>query len=827
MTERTTLFVEVILPVPIHKEFTYRVPVELNPSVAIGSRVIVPFGKGKLYTGIITSIHGQAPTAYTAKYIEHVLDDQPIVTSNQLTFWRWIANYYMAGIGEVMNAALPSNFKLASETKIVLHPEIDEHNAQLDEREQQILDALEINESMDLKEIAEIIGIQTVQPIIKKMMEKRLVITLESLNERYTPKTAVYVELTAEYSDEQSLTELLSQLDHKKSAEKQLNVVLTWLKLSHYNQGTFNPVPKKQLVDEGASASSIETLCKQGILRQERVIISRLSAKDSGENQFKPLSPAQQTALTQVEAHFKQHTTTLLFGVTGSGKTEIYVQLIQEQLDLGKQVLFLLPEIALTTQLIQRLSSYFGEQVGVYHSKFNQNERVEIWNTVLYNHPNRFRIILGARSAVFLPFQDLGLIIVDEEHESSFKQYDPSPRYNARDAAIVLAHLHKAKVLLGSATPSIETFYNAKQGKYGFVELTDRYGNIQLPEINCANLQKERKQKSMQSHFSSLLIDEMRSALNNKEQIILFQNRRGYTPLWSCEVCNWTPKCKNCDVSLTYHKQSNVLKCHYCSYVVPPIGTCSACGSNRLKMIGFGTEKIEDDLALIFPDIRIQRLDLDTTRSKNAYEELLTAFDQRKIDVLIGTQMVSKGLDFDNVSLVGVMDADMMLNRPDFRAFERSYQLMSQVAGRAGRKSKRGKVIIQTGDPDHWVIQHVMYHDYFGFYSNEIKERERFFYPPFFKLIEFTLKHKDEHLVDQAAFQFSQQLREVFKERVIGPEFPLIRKIQNNYLKSIKLKIEKDAPDKKVKERLNQLIDSFYSVPSHKSIRLVIDVDPS
>lgn len=827
MTERTTLFVEVILPVPIHKEFTYRLPVDLNAFITVGSRVIVPFGKAKLYTGIVTAIHENAPVSYTAKYVEHLLDEHPIVTPHQLIFWRWIANYYMAGIGEVMNAALPSNFKLASETKIVLHPEWEENIELLDEREQQIIEALEINESMDLKEIAEIIGIQTVQPIIKRMMEKRQVITLESLNERFAPKTAIYVELTPEFHEEQTLSVLLQQLEAKKSLEKQLNVLLIWLKLSNYNQGNFEPVQKKLLAEEGASVSSIDTLCKQGILKQERLIISRLQTNNQQAIQFKPLSSAQSKALNQIEDTFKQHTTTLLFGVTGSGKTEIYVQLIQEQLDRGKQVLFLLPEIALTTQLIQRLSAYFGEQVGVYHSKFNQNERVEIWNTVLQNHPNRFRIILGARSAVFLPFQELGLIIVDEEHESSFKQYDPSPRYNARDAAIVLAHLHKAKVLLGSATPSIETFYNAKQGKYGFVELTDRFGNIQLPEINCADLKKERKQKSMQSHFSSFLIDEMRSALQNKEQIILFQNRRGYTPLWSCEVCNWTPKCKNCDVSLTYHKQSNVLKCHYCSYIVPPIGTCSACGSNRLRMIGFGTEKIEDELALIFPEARIQRLDLDTTRSKNAYEELLTAFDKREIDVLIGTQMVSKGLDFDNVSLVGVMDADMMLNRPDFRAFERSYQLMSQVAGRAGRKSKRGKVVIQTGDPDHWVIQHVMYHDYLGFYTNEIQERERFFYPPFYKIIEFTLKHKDEHIVDQAAFQFSQQLREVFKERVIGPEFPLIRKIQNNYLKSIKLKIEKDAPDKKVKERLNVLIDSFYSVPSHKSIRLVIDVDPS
>jgi len=517
----------------------------------------------------------------------------------------------------------------------------------------------------------------------------------------------------------------------------------------------------------------------------------------------------------------------VLVGVTGSGKTEIYVQLIQEQLDLGKQVLFLLPEIALTTQLIQRLSAYFGEQIGVYHSKFNQNERVEIWNHVLNNNPSKFRIVIGARSSVFLPFQELGLIIVDEEHESSFKQYDPSPRYNARDSAIVLAHYYKAKVLLGSATPAMETFYNAKNGKYGYVELTNRFGGLSLPEVFCADVKKERRQKSMQSHFTLFLVDAMREALNRNEQIILFQNRRGYTPLWSCEICNWTPKCKNCDVSLTYHKQTNTLKCHYCSYHTPPVGSCACCGSNRLKMLGFGTEKVEDDLAIIFPDKTIKRLDLDSTRSKNAYENILGDFENRKIDILIGTQMVSKGLDFDNVSLVGILDADMLLNRPHFRAFERAYQLMSQVAGRAGRKEKRGKVIIQTGDPDHWVIQKVINHDYVGFYNDEILERKNYFYPPFYKMIEFTLKHKDEHLLDKASMDFALSLREIFKERVLGPEFPVVRRIQNLFLKSIKLKLEKDASDKKVKERIQHLIDAFYSVPLNKSIRIVVDVDPA
>ena len=552
-----------------------------------------------------------------------------------------------------------------------------------------------------------------------------------------------------------------------------------------------------------------------------------MNSKVDGLSEFKPLAEQQQLALNELHSSMATNTVTLLHGVTGSGKTEIYVQLIQEQLDMGKQVLFLLPEIALTTQLIQRLSAYFGEQIGVYHSKFNQNERVEIWNTVLKNDPAKFRIILGARSSIFLPYRDLGLIIVDEEHESSFKQYDPAPRYNARDAAIVLAHLHSAKVILGSATPCMESYFNATTGKYGLVELNVRFGGLAMPEILCADVKKERRQKSMQSHFTSFLVEEMREALNNKEQIILFQNRRGYTPLWSCEVCNWSPKCKNCDVSLTYHKQSNSLKCHYCGHVAAPMGSCGKCGSNRLKMLGFGTEKIEDELAILFPDKTIQRLDLDSTRSKYAYENILNDFGDGKIDMLIGTQMVTKGLDFDNVSLVGILDADQLLNRVDFRAFERSFQLMSQVAGRAGRKHKRGKVILQTGDPEHWVIRKVIEHDYKGFYASELIERKNFFYPPFYKVINITLKHKDRNTLDLAAENFGASLREIFKERVMGPDYPVVNRIQNLFLKNIMLKIEKDAPDKKIKERVQHIIDAFYSVPLYKSIRIVVDVDPA
>lgn len=824
MTERKTFFVDVILPIPIHQEFTYRVPFDMNDYLIKGIRVVVPFGKSKLLTGIITRIHEEIPQQYTAKYVEHILDEYPIITGNQYSFWKWISNYYLAPIGDVMNAALPSNFKLASETKVVLHPDFEAKETVFSEREHQIIDSLEIREELTLKEIAEIVGIKTIQPIIKTLIDKRVIITVEELNDKFSAKTEQFVCINPVFS-ENELTEVIQSLEKSTAKAKQLEALLTIIHESHSDTSKY--VQRKKLIDAGISISSLNSLEKNGLILQEKLVISRLSDQNNDLSNFKELSESQQIALTEIRTSFEKHSVSLLHGVTGSGKTEIYVELIREQLEKGNQVLFLLPEIALTTQLIQRLSKYFGNKIGIYHSKFNQNERIEIWNHVLADDPEKFRLIVGARSSIFLPFKKLGLIIVDEEHESSFKQYDPSPRYNGRDAAMVLARLHDAKVLLGSATPAMETYHNALSGKYGFIELNKRFGGVQLPEILCADLKRERKNQSMQSDFTSYLIDEMREALNQQEQIILFQNRRGYTPLWMCEICNWTPRCVNCDVSLTYHKQTNSLKCHYCSHTSPPVGSCSACGSNRIKMIGFGTEKIEDDLALIFPNATIKRLDYDTTRSKNAYSTILNDFDDRKIDILIGTQMVSKGLDFDNVSLVGILDADMLLNHSDFRAFERSYQLMSQVAGRAGRKSKRGKVIIQTGDPDNWVIQKVIHHDYKGFYNAEVLERKNYFYPPFYKVIKITLKHKDTNVLDNSALAFSQELRKVFKERVLGPEYPGIRRIQNLYLKEIRIKVEKDISDTKIKERLQEMIDSFFSVPYNKSIRMIVDVDPA
>jgi primosomal protein N' (replication factor Y) len=825
MSERKTFFADILLPVPIHQVFTYRIPFELNDQLQFGVRVIVPFGRSKLLTGIVIEIHERVPVAYQAKFIEHVLDEFPIVTAKQFQFWKWISSYYMAPLGDVMNASLPANFKLSSESKVVLHPDF-ENDQQLDEREQIIVDSLHANDQMDLKELSAVLGIKTIQPVIKKMIEKRIILSIEALNERFTPKSIVCYTLTDTFTDNELLTSFISGLESKASSRKQLEALLTVLSDGKYQGNSMQPVARKELVEKGVSLSALQTLERNGILETQRIEVSRLNAANFELKEKKSLTPAQQKALEEVRECQKTHIVTLLHGVTGSGKTELYVELIEEQLTQGKQVLFLIPEIALTTQLIERLSAYFGEQIGVYHSKFNQNERVEIWNTVLANDPNKFRLIIGARSSVFLPYQDLGLIIVDEEHENTFKQMDPSPRYNARDAAIVLGHLHKAKVLLGTATPSIESYTNALDGKYGLVELSERYLGLQMPEIFCANIRTEKKNKSMHSHFSSQLMDGINEALNAGEQVILFQNRRGYTPMWSCEVCAWTPRCKNCDVSMTYHKHTNSLKCHYCGHISAPVGSCGACGSNRLKMVGFGTEKIEDELSLFLPNTVIKRLDLDSTRSKNAYETIIHDFENRQIHILVGTQMITKGLDFDNVGLVGILDADMLLNRPDYRAFERAFQLMVQVAGRAGRKNKKGKVIIQTSNPDQWVLGRVMEHDFKGFYETEIQERKLFFYPPYYKMIHLTLRNTDERKLNAAAQNLTDKLRLVFKERVVGPEFPLIKRIQNFFIKEIKIKIEKDAPDRKVKEKIQEMIDLFYAEADNKSSRLSIDVDP-
>jgi len=822
MTERITYFADVVLPLAVDRLFTYRVPFELNDQLLKGVRVVVPFGKTKFQTGIVLKIHETPPKDYQVKYIESVLDENPIVNGKQIRFWHWLAEYYMSTMGEVMNAALPGNFKLGSETKIALHPEFDSDVNGLSDEEFLLVEALRVQETLDLMEVSGIIDKKSVHPFIKKLIDKRVVVSVEELKWKYKPKYATYLRLTAQYEQESELKTLLDALERDSRKVKQFEALMQVLRLK---KESMPYVAKNELLEAGAAESSLKTLEKNGVLLFESIEISRLKPNSNELKTKKPLTDGQQKAFDEIQVIFQQKDVCLLHGVTGSGKTEIYVELIDEQIKKGKQVLFLLPEIALTTQLIERLSAYFGDLVGVYHSKFNQNERVEIWNAVLENDPARFRIIVGARSSVFLPFSDLGLVIVDEEHESSFKQHDPSPRYHGRDAAIVLGVIHKAPTLLGSATPSLESYNNAKQEKYGLVELNERFGGIQMPEILIADLSEERKNKTAPSVFSQFLIEEMQLALHNQEQIILFQNRRGYTPYWMCEICNWTPSCKNCDVTLTYHKQTNTLKCHYCGYGTPPMGTCNNCGSNRIKMIGYGTERIEDELSILLPKARIARLDLDSTRSKEGYSKVLDSFGAREIDILVGTQMVTKGLDFDHVSLVGILDADQILRFPDFRSFERGFQLMTQVAGRAGRKTKRGKVIIQTGQPEQWIIQQVINNDYQTMFTQEMLERKNFNYPPYTKIIQITLKHKDQNHLEGSAQMLANELKVVFAGRVNGPEFPLVKRVQNYYIKSIRLKMEREYSQKQIKEKLKAVIDNYFADPMNKSVRLSIDVD--
>lgn len=825
MDERATCFVDLILPVPIRNLFTYRVPFELNEKTIVGQRVIVPFGKKKRITGIIAAVHANTPTTYTAKYLDYLLDQEPLVTEQQIAFWQWISDYYLAPIGEVMSAALPSNFKLASETVVLIHPDFDGDMSALLPKEELIIKTLAEREKIELNELAEITESNTIALLIKKMIEKNMVITQEEINQRYTPKTQTFIRLNPHISEEK-LASILDVLSTGQRFKGQLDGLLRIIQRSREADVFEGYIEKKKLLQMDISAAVLKTLEKKEIVWQEKLQIDRFSGETETLASFPQLTAVQQSALHSIEKNWENKNITLLHGITGSGKTEIYMHLIQSFLDHGKQVLFLIPEIALTTQLIQRLKKYFGELVGVYHSKFNQNERVEIWQHVCANRSDKFRVIVGARSSIFLPFKELGLVIVDEEHESTYKQNDPSPRYQGRDAAIYLAHSFGAKVLLGSATPSLESYQNVKDGKYGLVKLNERFQGMELPEFIMANLSQEKAAKTLVSHFSALLLQEIKTTLEKKEQVILFQNRRGYTPYWSCEVCGWIPKCHECDVSLTYHLNSNLLKCHYCGFSTPPMGSCKACGSHKIKMCGFGTEKIEDELKPLFPQARIERMDLDTTRAKIKYSEIIEEFETRKIDVLVGTQMLAKGLDFDHVGLVGILDAEQLLHVPNFRAYERGFQLITQVSGRAGRKYRRGKVVIQTRNPDHWILHLVKNNDTETFIEQELMERSNFRYPPFYKLINVNLKHEEEQLLIRAANDLANSLKTSLKERIIGPEFPLIKRLQGKYQQEIKIKYEKTLSDKKIKEYLLELLNQFYENTRYRKIKVSIDVDP-
>lgn len=823
--ERKTLFVDAIVPLSVPNLYTYRVPYELNDFVQPGVRIIVPFGRNKLHTAIIRTVHENIPP-YTTKLLDYILDDVPIVTEVQLKLWEWIANYYMCNIGEVMTAALPSSFKLASETKILLNENHQETNdVQLTDNEYIIQDALSIRGTLDLAEIAQIIDRKTVYPIVKRLIDKGVIVVEEEIKAVYKPKKEKYVTLHSSIELEEQLQTIFDGL---KRAVKQQELLLKYLQMSNHF-GDKIEIKKADLLQEsGASSGIIKSLYDKQILQEYAIEIGRLKKYEGDRIAIKELTDDQNKALAEIESSFLEKPICLLHGVTGSGKTEVYVELMNKYIAKGQTILYLLPEIALTTQIITRLKKYYGDRIGVYHSKFSPHERVEIWNAVLNDKLHQYDVILGARSAVFLPFKKLGLIIVDEEHETSFKQYDPAPRYNARDTAVMLARAFKSDVLLGSATPAIETMWNAREGNFGLVEMKKRFGGVQLPEIQCADIAKAKRKKEMHGIFSSFLMEEMKEVLKRGEQIILFQNRRGYAPKWMCEDCGWIPMCTQCDVSLTYHKYTQLLSCHYCGYTLRPPNKCGACGSSDIKMVGFGTEKIEEELTVhLGSKVVIQRMDLDTTRSKHAYQNIISDFEQRKINILVGTQMVTKGLDFDNVSLVGVLNADDMLFYPDYRAFERAYQLMTQVSGRAGRNKKRGKVIIQTHTPDHWIIQRVMQNDYEGMYTQELYERSNFQYPPYFRIIRLTVRHRDKYIVDDASKEFAKALKGKLGNRVLGPEYGAIPRIKNVYNKVVTVKYERNASTKQVKDFILEKIADLRKVNSkYKSVRVKIDVDP-
>ena len=810
-------FINVILPIPLPQLFTYKITEAESTFLQVGMRVAVPFGKSKIYTAIVATIHQEEPTAYKAKDIFQILDDELIVTKNQLKHWQWIANYYMCSLGEVLRSALPSAFLLESET-LVLKNENFDIEAPLTDDEFLIVEALEHQAILPIKKISDILDKKRVLPILNKLLLKEAIILKEEIVEQYRPKLVKYVRLNSLYEDEAKLQELLDTLSR---AAQQRNAVLSYFSM---NASTKKPIKQDELKKVSkVSSSVIKVLVEKNIFEIYTIQTDRVNFEDA-KAIFKELNEFQETAYQEVNENFAQKDVVLLHGITSSGKTEIYVKLIHEVLQQNKQVLYLVPEIALTTQLITRLQQYFGNKIAVFHSKYSLNERVEVWNNILHNS-DKAQLVLGARSSVFLPFSKLGLIIVDEEHETSYKQFDPAPRYHARDASIVLANLHKAKVLLGSATPSLESYYNTQQNKYGLVELNRRFGNVLLPEIELVDIKEGYRKKRMKGHFSERLLVLIQEALEEKEQVILFQNRRGYSPVVECKACGVSPQCPNCDVSLTYHKLRNELQCHYCGFNNTMPKTCAACGSPALDTKGFGTEQIELELQELFPTYKVGRMDLDTTRGKYGYQKIIGAFQAQEIDILVGTQMLSKGLDFENVSLVGVLNADNMLNFPDFRAHEKSFQLLVQVSGRAGRAKKRGKVAIQTFNPYHQILQQVTTTDFTTMYKEQLHERHQYKYPPLLRMVKITLKHKEYMKVNSGADWLSKSLYNTFGDAVLGPTSPAVSRIRNQYIKTILIKLPQNKSIKQSKSIIQKIKNSFQSIADFRPIRFNVDVD--
>ena len=809
-------FIDVILPIPIKQTFTYFVTEAEAAFLQKGMRVAVSFGKTKMYTGLVYAIHEEAPTLYDAKEIYQILDEQPIVTAQQLAHWEWISSYYMCALGEVYRAALPSAFLLESETILYANAAFQDESI-LSDQEFLIYEALQHQSQLTIHQVADILGKQKVLPIIAELLKKEVLIVKEEIYEQYVPKMVKYLKMHQKHASDEGLEALLGNLSR---AQKQREAVLGYFQLASGQK----PIKAKDLETcFGISSAVIKALVEKGVFELYEVQTDRIQFDGSTEG-LKTLNSHQQTALFEIQSSFEEKEVVLLHGITSSGKTEVYTKLIDAVLKTGKQVLFLLPEIALTTQIISRLETYFGDKISVFHSKYSMNERVEVWLNVLQQRP-KAQIVLGARSSVLLPFSNLGLIIVDEEHETSYKQFEPSPRYHARDAAVVLGYLHKAKTLLGSATPSLESFYNTEQQKYGLVELNRRFGEVLLPKIELIDIKEKHRKKRMTGHFSDRLLQLITDALEAKEQVILFQNRRGFSPVVECTTCGVAPQCPNCDVSLTYHKFKNELRCHYCNYQRAMPHNCAACGSNKLDTKGFGTEQLELELKALYPDHQIGRMDLDTTRGKHGYQKIISAFEDRTIDILVGTQMLSKGLDFDNVSLVGILNADTLLNFPDFRAHERSYQMLVQVSGRAGRSKKQGNVAIQTFNPYHQILQQVSTTDYPAMYKEQLQERWQYHYPPYYRLIKITLKHKDYQKVDMGIHWLAKSLQSLYGDQVLGPTAPVVSRVRNQFIKQLTLKIKPNQSLKATKMQLEKIQNTFFSVAEFRPIRFLIDVD--
>lgn len=812
-------FVEVILPLSLAKTFTYSVSEAEFHYIKKGMRVAVPFGKSKIYTALVIELHQNAPTLYDAKEIHQILDEKPLVTQTQIEHWKWIASYYLCAIGVVFRGAIPSALLLESETVISQKQDIDVEESQLSDDEYLIYQALQHQSSLKVDDIISIVNKKSIFPILQKLIDKNIVVLQEEMLESYKPKLVRYVRLNKEFDSNNGLEQLLENL---KGATKQKEVVLSYFQLSATEK---KPITVKKLTETAQTTSTIiKALIDKNIFEEYYLQEDRVNFKGVSNEGHLKLSAPQDLAFNSIKESLSKKEVCLLHGVTASGKTEIYIKLIEEYLAKGKQVLYLLPEIALTTQLVGRLRAHFGNKVAVFHSKYSNNERVEVWNQVL-NKSEKAEIVIGARSALFLPFQDLGFLIVDEEHEQTYKQVDPAPRYHARDAAIVLAGLQKAKVLLGSATPSIETYNNAKTGKFGLVTLVERYGKVTLPEIELVDLKDKYFRKKMSGHFSEVLIEEITKSLTLGEQVILFQNRRGYSPLLECLTCGHVPQCQQCDVSLTYHKHKNQLRCHYCGYSIAKPTNCHACSSVNLTTKGFGTEQIQQELVALFPSHKIGRMDQDTTRGKFGFEKIIDSFKNREIDILVGTQMLGKGLDFDNVTLVGIMNADNLLYHPDFRAYERSFQIMTQVSGRSGRSEKQGKVIIQTFTPLHNTIQQVTRNDYESMFKEQLLEREIYKYPPYYKLIKLTLKHRDYEKLKEGSMWLYQVMQQSLPMPVLGPEEPAISRIRNEYIRTIMVKIPAATSIVTTKSTLQKILNSFEAVAAYRSIRVIINVD--